>query len=103
MIFVLSGTKDGRLIANLLEEKGYAIIVSTATLHGKTLIQGNNNSSNIPVVSGLLDTQGMIDIIRKKVTTQLSYCSNTAFAGFCVCIGAHSGICYSSLGNFERI
>lgn len=66
MILILSGTKEGRLIAGTLKEKGYDVVVSTATLYGKTLIQENNNTNNIPVISGLLDTQRMIEVARGK-------------------------------------
>ncbi|WP_432665692.1 precorrin-6A reductase [Wukongibacter baidiensis] len=60
MILVLSGTKDGREIVYGLLDKGYDLIVTTATGYGKSLYEEKNG---LRVVSERLDYDGMIKLI----------------------------------------
>ncbi|MBB6214592.1 precorrin-6A/cobalt-precorrin-6A reductase [Anaerosolibacter carboniphilus] len=43
MIFVISGTQDGRELVEQLAAKGYPLIVSTATAYGASLIESREN------------------------------------------------------------
>lgn len=63
MIFVLSGTKDGRLIINKLLEENYKVLSSTATTYGKTLIKSH---PNLKVISDRLNTNDIKDVINEN-------------------------------------
>lgn len=63
MIFVFSGTKDGRIIIQKLLKMGHNVIASTATEYGGQLIALN---PNLKVISKKLDKQDMIDTMRKN-------------------------------------
>ncbi|WP_432401680.1 precorrin-6A reductase [Wukongibacter sp. M2B1] len=60
MILVLSGTKDGREIVYGLLDKGYNLLVTTATGYGKSLYE---EKSRLRVVSERLDYDGMVKLI----------------------------------------
>ncbi|QXM05657.1 precorrin-6A reductase [Crassaminicella indica] len=65
MIMILSGTKDGREIVSILLDKGYPLIVTTATAYGGTLIEKNDLCS---IISKKLNREEMERlIIEKKV------------------------------------
>jgi len=61
MILVLSGTKDGREIVYRLRDRGFKLIVTTATDYGKSLYEEENGLS---VVSKRLDYFGMVKLIK---------------------------------------
>ncbi|AFK87633.1 MULTISPECIES: precorrin-6A reductase [Thermoanaerobacterium] len=61
MILVLSGTKDGKEIAERLKLSGFEVIASTVTDYGASLFD-----KGIKVFSGVLDEVGMIDFINKN-------------------------------------
>lgn len=63
MIFVLSGTKDGRLIINKLLEENYKVLSSTATTYGKSLIKIH---PNLKVISDRLNENDIKDIINEN-------------------------------------
>lgn len=63
MILVLSGTKDGREIAYKLREKGFNLVVTTATDYGKSLY---NDVKGLRVIGERLDYNGMINLIKKN-------------------------------------
>lgn len=63
MIFVLSGTKDGRLIIDKLLEENYKVLSSTATTYGKTLIESH---PNLKVISDRLSEDDIKNIINKN-------------------------------------
>lgn len=48
MIMILSGTKDGRDIVKCFSEKGYPLIVTTATSYGGSLIEKKDTCTIIP-------------------------------------------------------
>lgn len=56
MILVLSGTKDGREIVYKLKDKGYDLIVTTATAYGKSLYEEGHG---LKVISKRFDYEGM--------------------------------------------
>lgn len=60
MILVLAGTKDGRIIAERLSEKGFRIIATTVTPHG------NKFSEGIKVQVGALDITKLSAMIERK-------------------------------------
>ncbi len=61
MILVLSGTKDGKEVAEKLKHNGFEVIASTVTNYGASLF-----GKEIKVFSGALDEIGMIDFINKN-------------------------------------
>lgn len=63
MILIFSGTKDGRNIVNELLEKGYKVIISTATIYGAELIKKNNN---LEIIYGKLDVEEIKELIEKR-------------------------------------
>lgn len=63
MILILSGTKDGREIAYRLRDKGYNLLVSTATDYGKSLY---NEENGLSVISNRLDYEAMIKLIKES-------------------------------------
>lgn len=63
MILVLSGTKDGREIVYKLLDKGYNLIVTTATGYGKSLYE---EKFGLKVVSERLDYDRMIKLINNN-------------------------------------
>lgn len=69
MILVLSGTADGREIAECLIDNGYPVLVSTATHYGKTLQQ--EGVGQAAVRCGILTCEGMEKLIREKAITSL--------------------------------
>lgn len=60
MILVLSGTKDGRELINILLTQGFKVLAYTATQYGKTLV---NKHENLKVVANKLNSDDMKDII----------------------------------------
>ena len=63
MILVLSGTSDGRKIIELLFQKGYDVIASTATKYGGILIESD---CNVEVISEKMEQDDMEKLIRKR-------------------------------------
>lgn len=63
MILVLSGTKDGREIVYKLRDKGFNLVVTTATCYGKSLY---NEEKGLLVISERLDYDGMIKLIKEN-------------------------------------
>ncbi len=63
MILVLSGTSDGRAIVDMLLNKNYKVIVTTATDYGGLLMEPNKN---LKVVSKRLSPSDMKDLILKE-------------------------------------
>lgn len=63
MILVLSGTKDGREIAYGLRDKGFNLLVSTATDYGKSLY---DEGRGLKVISNRLDYDAMIKLIKEN-------------------------------------
>lgn len=61
MILVLSGTKDGREVVYRLRDKGFKLIVTTATDYGKSLYEEGNG---LEVISKRLDYLEMIKLIK---------------------------------------
>ncbi len=63
MILVLSGTKDGREIVYRLRNKGFNLIVTTATDYGKSLYQ---EESGLRIISRRLGYAEMISLIEEN-------------------------------------
>jgi len=59
MILVMSGTKDGREITNLLQSKGYEVYTTTATEYS-SFIEGFTGDG----ISKPLDIDGLMRIIK---------------------------------------
>lgn len=66
MILVLSGTKDGREIVYKLRDKGFNLIVTTATEYGKSLYDSSSMNSSLKIISDRLDYNGMVDLINEN-------------------------------------
>ncbi|WP_352420212.1 precorrin-6A reductase [Proteiniborus sp.] len=64
MILVLSGTSDGRKIIELLSDKGYPVIASTATEYGGMLVESDKNP--VEIISRRLECSDMEKLIREK-------------------------------------
>ena len=60
MIFILSGTKDSRIIIKNLLDRGHVILASTSTDYGSELIE---NHENLKVISANLNQKDMENII----------------------------------------
>ncbi|SHJ84163.1 cobalt-precorrin-6A reductase [Paramaledivibacter caminithermalis] len=63
MILVLSGTKDGRDIVYKLRDKGFNILVTTATNYGKSLYK---QEEGLRIISNRLDYDGMVKLIKEN-------------------------------------
>ena len=97
MILVMSGTKDGREIAKLLESKGYKVYSTTATEYS-SLLGGFEGDG----VSKPLDVKGLIRLIKDKniryvVDATHPYADNASKNGIEAC--DRTGIKYI---RFER-
>ncbi|MBI2447547.1 MAG: precorrin-6A reductase [Candidatus Omnitrophica bacterium] len=97
MILVMSGTKDGREITNLLESKGYEVYSTTATEYS-SLLSGFERDG----VSKPLDVNGLIRLIKDKnisciVDATHPYADNASKNGIEAC--ERTGIKYI---RFER-
>ncbi|TCO79490.1 cobalt-precorrin-6A reductase [Marinisporobacter balticus] len=63
MIMILSGTKDGRELVKNLSERGYPLIVTTATSYGGSLIQKKEKCT---IISNKLNKNEMETLIVEK-------------------------------------
>ena len=63
MILVLSGTKDGREIVYRLRDRGFNLIVTTATDYGKSLYEEENG---LRVINERLDYGEMMELIKEN-------------------------------------
>ena len=66
MIFVAAGTKDGRLLADFLQEAGYAVLASAITEYGSNLLKQN---PAIAVNDKRLDLDDLTDFLRNNGAT----------------------------------
>jgi precorrin-6A/cobalt-precorrin-6A reductase len=62
MIFIISGTQDGRELVKQFAAKGYPLIVSTATAYGASLVE---YSENCQVVHQRLNREQLIDFMNQ--------------------------------------
>lgn len=63
MIWILSGTKDGRHLISELADQNYPLIVTTATEYGKSLLQ---DKPRLKVISKRLNNNEMIEFIKEN-------------------------------------
>ena len=62
MIMVLAGTKDGRIIAEMLEKAGLPVLATAATSLGEDLLREGFSGKTL---CGLLDESKMEDVIKR--------------------------------------
>ncbi|MEE8168682.1 MAG: precorrin-6A reductase [Candidatus Hydrothermarchaeales archaeon] len=65
MIWVLSGTREGKELVELLKEKGYSVVASAVTEYGATLVR----AAGADEVVGSMDLQQMMEFLGEKAIT----------------------------------